>query len=54
MEAAFVLLLTPSVSGPINCTWTATATNLPAVAKGELSIPLAVEQVDLLHVACAP
>lgn len=47
MDADFVLMVMPNVSGPIRCTWKATATNLSAVAKGELSIPLVDDQVEL-------
>lgn len=47
LEADLVLMLMPNVSGPIRCTWTATATNLSAVGKGEFSIPVVDDSVDL-------
>ena len=47
LEADLVLMVMPNVSGPIRCTWTATASNLSAVGKGEFSIPLVDDLVDL-------
>ena len=40
-------MVMPNVSGPIRCTWTATATNLSAVGKGDFSIPLVDDLFDL-------
>lgn len=47
LEAELVLMVMPNVSGPIRCTWTATATNQSAVGEGEFSIPLVDDVLDL-------
>ena len=45
LDDGHVLVLAPNFTGPVRCTWTATATNLSGVAEGEFTI--AVDGTDL-------
>lgn len=47
LEGDLVLMVLPNVPGPIQCKWTATATNLSAVGEGEFSIPVVDDPVSL-------
>lgn len=47
LDDGILLLAGPSLDSDINCTWTATATNMNGRAEGTFAIPLRAQRVDL-------